>query len=55
MNCPACALVSPPFRVQRCHGLSMDLWQSGEMTFESRVSIVPEAQHEFFRILQLGQ
>lgn len=46
---------SPPFDVQYCEDLQRDLWQSGPAGFLTNSYRVRAREHEFVRILQLGQ
>ena len=46
---------SPPFRPHHCDDLVNRAWQAEALTFSTNVTMTPSPQHEFFRVLYLGQ
>ncbi len=46
---------SPPFCVQHCQDLQGGLWQSACVQYWTNLFWVPAREHEFFRIVHLGQ
>lgn len=44
----------PPFLYQVCEDVKRGLWQ-GDVTYWTNVHWVPSKEHEFFRVISLGQ